>query len=83
MLRGRGRPPKEAREFKWSEVPIGASVTVDDHKGPWAFMRMCDNGLSVQVYGGQFGHTRSFAVTRVSVKLSEIVNADGSLIKSD
>lgn len=76
VRRGRGRPPKEFREFRWSEVPSAAFVEVDGEKGPWVFVKMCDGGESVTVVGGPMGHTRSFSVDRVSVKIKELMKDD-------
>lgn len=76
VKRGRGRPPKESREFRWSEVPSAAFVEVENEKGPWIFVKMCDQGNSVVVVGGSYGHTRSFSVDRVSVKMSELLKKE-------
>lgn len=78
IKRGRGRPPKAVQVVRWSQVPAGVTVEVDDEKGPWIYKKLCDNGDSIVVVGGPFGHTRSFSVERVSVKISELTrDAEG------
>ena len=78
MRWGRGRRPKDLPVYRWSDVRPRTDVEVDFERGPWMFTRVCDNGQSIEVIGGQYGHTRTFDVSRVSVKVKDIQSSSSS-----
>lgn len=67
MKRGRGRPSKNERVYRWSEIEAGRPVDVTGVSGSWVYVKLCDNNESVTVVGGPNGHTRTFPITRVTV----------------
>lgn len=66
IKRGRGRPLKDAPIIRWSQIEPGRSVEVDGVSGAWKYVKLSDEGASITVIGGPNGHTRTFAVERVT-----------------
>lgn len=72
IKRGRGRPVKNAPVVYWSEIELGRPVEVVGLSGAWTYVKMSDEGESVTVIGGPYGHTRTFTVKRVTACMPKV-----------
>lgn len=82
-MRGRGRPPKDEPTYFWSQVPRGTKVQVADERGEWKFGWVADNGTALTVIGGPFGHYRTLPVSKISVRLQDLLDQISPSSSSD